>query len=83
MKFKANIDIMPPEALLDPQGKVVTNSLKNLGIKGVSNVRIGKHITLYVEGPNEKAANKIVKETCDKLLVNHVMEQVWFTVEKG
>ena len=49
MKFKASIDVMPLEALLDPQGKAVTQSMSNLGLNEISNVRIGKHITLFVE----------------------------------
>ena len=48
MKFKADIDIMPLEALLDPQGKAVSKSMDNLGLDVISNVRIGKHITLQV-----------------------------------
>ena len=42
MKFKAEIDIMPLKALLDPQGKAVTSSLKNLDLAEIGNVRIGK-----------------------------------------
>ena len=42
MKFKASIDVMPLEALLDPQGKAVTQSMSNLGLNEISNVRIGK-----------------------------------------
>ena len=49
MKFKAEIDIMPLKALLDPQGKAVTSSLKNLDLQKIDNVRIGKHISLEVE----------------------------------
>ena len=53
MRFKASINIMPLEALLDPQGKAVSQSMVNLGIKDISNVRIGKHITLYVDSEDE------------------------------
>ena len=48
MKFKAEIDIMPLKALLDPQGKAVTSSLKNLDLSEIENVRIGKHISLEI-----------------------------------
>ena len=40
MKFKADIDIMPLEALLDPQGKAVSASMKNLGLSEITNVSI-------------------------------------------
>jgi len=82
MNFKAHIDIMPLEALLDPQGKAVTNSMKNLGLNEITNVRIGKHITLFVEAKNKKLAEAKVDEACKKLLVNQVMEHYSFHLEK-
>ena len=80
MKFKASIDIMPLEALLDPQGKVVTQSMDNLSLTEISNVRIGKHITLYVETSDEDSAKKIVEDACKKLLCNQIMESFAFTL---
>lgn len=73
-KFIADIDVMPLKALLDPQGKAVTGSMKNLGLPGIENVRIGKHITLEVEAENEAAAKAKVDEACKKLLCNQIME---------
>ena len=46
MKFRAEIDIMPLKALLDPQGKTVTQNMTNIGLSEIDNVRIGKHVTL-------------------------------------
>ena len=80
MKFKASIDIMPLEALLDPQGKAVTQSMDNLSLTEISNVRIGKHITLYVETSDENSAKKIVEDACKKLLCNQIMESFTFTL---
>ena len=82
MNFKAAIDIMPLEALLDPQGKAVGNSMKNLGLNEIDNVRIGKHITLHIEAKDKKEAQSKVEEACQKLLVNQVMEFYSFSVEK-
>lgn len=82
MNFKAAIDIMPLEALLDPQGKAVSNSMKNLSLNEIDNVRIGKHITLHIEAKNEKEASDKIKEACEKLLVNQVMEYFSFSLEK-
>ena len=82
MQFKAHIDIMPLEALLDPQGKAVSNSMGNLGLNEITNVRIGKHITLFVEAKDEKSAEEKVDEACKKLLVNQVMEHYSFLLEK-
>lgn len=74
MKFLADIDIMPLKALLDPQGKAVTGSMKNLGLPEIENVRIGKHITLEIEATSEEAARAKVTEACQKLLCNQIME---------
>ena len=59
MKFIAEIDVMPLKALLDPQGKAVTNRMVNIGFNEVSNVRIGKHITMEIEEDSKEKALKI------------------------
>ncbi|HOY16762.1 MAG TPA: phosphoribosylformylglycinamidine synthase subunit PurS [Haliscomenobacter sp.] len=78
MKFVAEIDIMPHKELLDPQGKAVSNNLKNIDIQEVSDVRIGKHITLTLEAETEEAAREIVDNACRKLLANLIMETFTF-----
>lgn len=82
MKFKAEIDVMPLEALLDPQGKVVTGSMKNLGLSEIENIRIGKHITLLVEAGSEEEAKTKVDTACTKLLANPIMEFYRFSLYK-
>lgn len=82
MEFTAEIDIMPLEALLDPQGKTVTSSMKNLGLNEISNVRIGKHITLKVEAKDKAAAEAKVEEACKKLLANEIMEKYSFSLKE-
>lgn len=78
MKFKAEIDIMPLKALLDPQGKAVSSSLKNLNLSEIDNVRIGKHISLEIEADNESIAREKVEEACKKILANQLMESYTF-----
>jgi phosphoribosylformylglycinamidine synthase subunit PurS len=80
MKFKADIDIMPLKALLDPQGKAVTNSMKNIGLSSIDNVRIGRHITLEVEANNQEEAESLVDSACKKLLANQIMEGYHFSL---
>ena len=82
MQFKAEIDIMPLDALLDPQGKAVTGSMKNLNLSEITEVRIGKHITLKVDAKNNKEAEAKVEEACKKLLANQIMERFNFVVTK-
>lgn len=72
--YTAHINIMPLKELLDPQGKAVTGSLHNLGITSVSNVRIGKHITLQIDATDAAHAKQLAEEACKKLLANAVME---------
>jgi len=74
MKFRAEIDIMPLKALLDPQGKAVGHSMKNIGLSEIGNVRIGKHITLQIDADSEDAAKALADEASKKLLANPVME---------
>jgi phosphoribosylformylglycinamidine synthase len=80
MKFKAEIDIMPLKELLDPQGKAVTSSMKNIGLPQISNVRIGKHISLELEADTKDNAIKIVDIACQKLLANQTIEEYVFTI---
>ena len=81
MNFRASIDIMPLPALLDPQGKAVSNNMHNIGLSGITNVRIGKHITLEVEAASQAEAEAQVKEACEQLLTNQIMEQFEFRME--
>ncbi len=81
MKFKAEIDIMPLKALLDPQGKAVTSSLKNLDLSEIDNVRIGKHVTLEINAADNAAAEAKVEQACKKILANHLMESYTYQVE--
>jgi phosphoribosylformylglycinamidine synthase subunit PurS len=78
MKFQAHIHIMPRPELLDPQGKATQHGLKNLGFDMVSNLRIGKRISLEIEAKNKKEAEAKVDEACKKLLANLIMENYEF-----
>lgn len=80
MKFKAHINIMPLKELLDPQGKTVAKNMKNIGIEGIEDVRIGKHITLDIEASDETSAKTQVETACKKILSNVVMESFEYTL---
>ncbi len=82
MKFRAEIDIMPLKALLDPQGKAVTQSMKNIHLSEITNVRVGKHISLEIEAPDKKTAESKVDEACKKLLANQIMESYVFELSE-
>jgi phosphoribosylformylglycinamidine synthase subunit PurS len=79
-KFQAEIDVMPKKEILDPQGKAVTGSMKNLGLPEIHNVRIGKHITLEIDADNAATAHDKVEQACKNLLANLIMESYSFSV---
>ena len=83
MQYTAHINIMPLKELLDPQGKAVNNSLHNLGLSQIQNVRVGKHITLMVEAKDKAAAESLVNDACKKLLANQVMEAFDITISEA
>jgi phosphoribosylformylglycinamidine synthase subunit PurS len=74
MIFSVEVRVMPLKELLDPQGKAVMNGLQSLGLNNVSDVRIGKSISLQVDAASEADARQIAEEAGRKLLANPVME---------
>ncbi|MAA57632.1 MAG: phosphoribosylformylglycinamidine synthase [Cryomorphaceae bacterium] len=83
MKFKAEIDVMPLDALLDPQGKAVSSSMGNVGLPEIDGVRIGRHIRLFVEADSQEIAKEKVDEACKKMLANQIMESYTFSLSKA
>lgn len=82
MKFQVEIDVMPLKALLDPQGKAVTNTLHSIGYTKSDQVRIGKHITMELEADDYTAAEEQVEEICRKVLSNPIMESFHYKLNK-
>ena len=80
MKFRAEIDIMPLKALLDPQGKTVTQNMINMGLSDVNNGRIGKHVTLEVEATSKEEATEKIDIACKKILANPIMESYSYEI---
>ena len=60
--------------VLDPQGKVVSQTIKNMGYKTVVNVRQGKYFEIELDENDKDKAKKIVDEISKKLLTNIVIE---------
>ena len=74
MTYTVQVKVMPLKELLDPQGKAVLGGLSNLGLQAVSDVRVGKNVTLQVEAGSPDEAKAIAEEASKKLLANPVME---------
>ena len=60
--------------VLDPQGKVISQTLKNMGYNNIINIRQGKFFEIELNETDKKKAKKIVEEICKKLLANVVIE---------
>jgi len=60
--------------VLDPQGKVVSQTLKNMGYDSIVNVRQGKYFDIELNENDKEKAKKIAEEICKKLLTNVVIE---------
>ncbi|HWI53828.1 MAG TPA: phosphoribosylformylglycinamidine synthase subunit PurS [Symbiobacteriaceae bacterium] len=78
MLFKAEVKVTLKKGVLDPQGSAVEGAIKSLGYTGVPQVRIGKHIELWVEAEGAEQATDLVQELGRKILTNPIMET--FTV---
>ena len=72
MKISAIVTLK--KDVLDPQGKVVCQTLKNMEYKNIVNVRQGKYFEIEIEETDKEKAKKIVEEICKKLLSNIVIE---------
>ena len=72
MKFSVTVTLK--KDVLDPQGKVVQNTLFDMGMKNLKNIRQGKHFEIEVNENNEEIAKKKIDEMCKKLLVNLIIE---------
>ena len=70
----AKIHITLKKDVLDPQGKVIANSLSDLGFEGIQSVRQGKYIEIILDGDNKDAAADKLNQMCEKLLANLVIE---------
>ena len=72
--MKISVTVTLKKDVLDPQGKVVEQTLVNMGNKNISNVRQGKYFEFNIDESDTKKAEKIVNEICKKLLTNTVIE---------
>ena len=72
MKFSVTVTLK--KDVLDPQGKVVQNTLLNMGMNSLKNVRQGKHFEIDVNENDHTVAEKKVDDMCKKLLVNLIIE---------
>ena len=73
MKFAVIITLK--KNVLDPQGKVIEQTLQSMGVNSLKNLRQGKYIEIQLDESDEKKAHEIVEDMCKKLLVNLIIEE--------
>ena len=79
MKISAIVTLK--KEVLDPQGKVVDQTLKNMGYKNIVSVRQGKYFDIELKETDKEKAKKIAEEICKKLLTNTVIEDYTINLE--
>ena len=72
--MKAKVHVTLKNGVLDPQGKAIAHALGNLGFTGIGDVRQGKYIELDIAEKDRAKAQAAVKQMCEKLLANTVIE---------
>ena len=78
MKFSVTVTLK--KDVLDPQGKVIQQTLNGMGMKTLKNLRQGKYFEIDIEENDEKKAILKIDEMCKKLLVNLIIED--FTINR-
>ena len=79
--FLAKVHIMPKPSILDPQGQAVAQALHKLGHKELKELRVGRYIELRLDMKEKAQAEKKVKDYCETLLANTVIESYDFELE--
>ncbi len=72
MKFSVTVTLK--KDVLDPQGKVVQQTLQSMGMSSLKNLRQGKYFEIEINETDEKLAFKTIEQMCEKLLVNLIIE---------
>ncbi|MDO5115716.1 MAG: phosphoribosylformylglycinamidine synthase subunit PurS [Synergistaceae bacterium] len=83
MLFHAEAVITPREGVLDTQGKAVEKTLASLGYKGLNEVRVGRIVTMRLEARDEGEAAEAVKNMCQDLLANDLIETYKISVREA
>ena len=78
----ARVHVTPKRGILDPQGKAVQNSLHALGFTEVQDVKVGKYIELRLRPAEAEAVAARVREMCERLLANGVIEDFQVQLEQ-
>ena len=79
---KVKIYVTLKESILDPQGSAVQGSLQKIGYEEVTDIRIGKYLEVEI-ADTDRDVEAIVKEMCEKVLTNTVIEKYRYEIEEA
>jgi phosphoribosylformylglycinamidine synthase len=79
--MKAKVYVTLKKGVLDPQGRAVMGALKSMDFNEVNDVRIGKYMELELNGASKEEEEKRLREMCEKLLANTVVENYRIEIE--
>ena len=79
--MKISVTVTLKKDVLDPQGKVVNQTLKNMGFDNISAVRQGKFFEIDIEESDKKKVKNLAEEVCKKLLSNTVIEEYTINID--
>lgn len=81
--MQVKVFVTPRKGILDPQGRTVEHALASLGFAGVSDVKIGRYITLNIEAKTPDEARVSASKMCEQLLANPNIEDFRFEIDGG
>jgi len=80
--LKISVTVTLKKDVLDPQGKVVKQTLKNMGYENIENVRQGKYFEIELNENDKIKAEKTIEKFCEKLLSNAVIEDYTINIKE-
>lgn len=81
--YKAKVNVTLKKSVLDPQGVTVLHALHSIGYDKTKDVRVGKFFEVSLDAQDKSKAESDLKEICDKLLINPVIEDYTFELEEA
>ena len=82
MSYKAQVHVTLKKSVLDPQGKTVLHALETLGFRESKDIRVGKYFEVTLDSSDEKKAGESIRKICEQVLINPVIEDYSFTLNK-
>ena len=81
VRFRAHVRVAPKPTISDPEGDTIAEALGRLGFKNVESLRSGKYFDVVLDAADTDSARESVRQMCEKLLANPVIERFEFGLE--